>query len=108
VKAFLFSAARWVAPFLVVTSFAAASQAQPSGQRADPGNPLAAEPSVPYRSVFNSPQAGAAQERADWKKANAEVGQFPRGHADILKWEARQAPPSPTPVTPTAPARHHH
>ena len=27
----------------------------------------------------------------DWKRANAEVGQFSKGHADILKWEANQA-----------------
>jgi len=29
-------------------------------------------------------------ESADWKKADAEVGQFRRGHIDILKWEAQQ------------------
>ena len=23
----------------------------------------------------------------DWRKANETVGQFPRGHADVLRWE---------------------
>ena len=27
----------------------------------------------------------------DWKAANAAVGQFKRGHADLLKWEQEQA-----------------
>jgi hypothetical protein len=33
-------------------------------------------------------------EEVDWKKANADVGQFKRGHVDILQWENRnQAKP---------------
>ena len=32
----------------------------------------------------------------DWRQANESVAAFPRGHADILAWEARQRtlPPS--------------
>ncbi len=26
-------------------------------------------------------------ERTDWRKANRQVAEFPRGHADVLKWE---------------------
>ena len=29
---------------------------------------------------------------ADWKKANAAVAEFPRGHADVLKWEQQNLP----------------
>lgn len=34
-----------------------------------------------------APQLGTQ----DWRAANAAVGQFPRGHADIVGWEAAQA-----------------
>lgn len=74
----------------------------------DPAIPV---PSVLYRSVFADTPAGVETESVDWKKANAEVGQFRNGHADILKWEAAQAarktgvaPPMPMsmPMHPTA------
>jgi hypothetical protein len=58
---------------------------------ADPADPKAAVPAAQYRSVFADTPTGVEQEQADWKKANAEVGQFRRGHVDILKWEADQA-----------------
>ena len=29
----------------------------------------------------------------DWRAANELVGSFPRGHADIVQWEAQQVPP---------------
>jgi hypothetical protein len=35
------------------------------------------------------------QTSLDWKKANADVGQFKRGHADLLKWEQEQAKARP-------------
>ncbi len=60
--------------------------------------PPAADPAAPvpaplYRSVFAAP-AGAGQAPAiDWRQANADVGQFRRGHADILQWEAAHTPP---------------
>lgn len=34
-------------------------------------------------------QEGAVQ---DWRQANETVGQFPRGHADVLRWEKSQTP----------------
>ena len=34
-----------------------------------------------------APQLGTQ----DWRAANAAVGQFPRGHADLVGWEAAQA-----------------
>jgi hypothetical protein len=44
-------------------------------------------------------------ELVDWKKANADVGQFRRGHVDILRWEAEQARRAGKPAPP---AGHHH
>ena len=53
-------------------------------------DPNARVPAVRYRSVFADTPAGVEAQSLDWKKANAEVGQFPRGHADVLKWEQSQ------------------
>ena len=63
-------------------------------------DPTAAVPPVVYQSVFSDTSTGVEMESADWKKANAEVGQFKRGHADILKWDEAQtkAPSAPTPM----------
>jgi hypothetical protein len=73
-----------------------AANAQP------PTDPAAPVPSVQYRSVFKDTPTGVETETLDWKAANAQVGQFLRGHIDILKWEAAQKPASPPPATPTA------
>ena len=53
-------------------------------------NPTASVPAVLYRSVFADTPKGVETEELDWKKANADVGQFKRGHVDILQWEAKQ------------------
>ena len=59
----------------------------------DPG---ASVPPVIYQSVFNQSPKGVETKSVDWKKANAEVGQFKRGHVDILKWEESQLKDKPT------------
>lgn len=64
--------------------FAASAQAQAT----DPASPV---PQVSYRSVFVDTPKGVETDALEWKAANAEVGQFTRGHIDILKWEAAQA-----------------
>ncbi len=61
-------------------------------------NPAVPVPSVLYRSVFADTPAGVEAEQVDWKKANAEVGQFKRGHVDVLKWEAAHAEKDVAPV----------
>jgi hypothetical protein len=58
-------------------------------------DPSAAVPPVVYQSVFNQSPTGVETKSVDWKKANAEVGQFKRGHVDILKWEESQARDKP-------------
>lgn len=52
-----------------------------------------------------SPDTGRAQALAAWQRANARVAEFPRGHADLLRWEARQTPPAAPPAAsdPAAP-----
>lgn len=67
--------------------------------------PGAAVPPVPYQPMARSGASGLVSEREDWKAANAAVGQFPRGHQDVIKWEkAREAAPSAAPGAPE-PAR---
>ena len=61
---------------------------QPTTQAASADTPV---PPALYRSAFAGVPAGVEQTRVDWKKANADVGQFKRGHADLLKWENEQA-----------------
>jgi len=61
-------------------------------------DPKAAVPAVLYRSVFVDTPTGIEAEQTDWKKANAEVGQFKRGHVDILKWEAQSGAGNNNPV----------
>ena len=51
-------------------------------------DPAAPVPAVLYRSVFVGTPAGVETGEVDWRKANDEVGQFRRGHVDILKWES--------------------
>ena len=54
-------------------------------------NPAVPVPAVSYKSVFANVPTGVETQSVDWKAANAEVGQFTRGHVDILKWEQGQA-----------------
>lgn len=68
----------------------------PTLQASQAGTPV---PAVAYRSVFADLPQGVENTVLDWKAANAAVGQFRRGHADLLKWEQEQArqPARPTP-----------
>lgn len=60
--------------------------------------PGAAVPPVPYQPMTGL--GGLVSERTDWKAANATVGQYPRGHQDVIKWEkAQDAAPAAAPVT---------
>jgi hypothetical protein len=65
-------------------------------------DPAASVPPVVYQSVFADTPTGVEMESADWKKANADVGQFKRGHVDILKWEEAQQNKPPVSAKPMA------
>lgn len=41
-------------------------------------------------------------DKKDWRTANKDVAQFPRGHVDILKWEATQTKKRPLATPPSA------
>lgn len=89
-------------------SSAALAQAIPSTKSANPRisdvtDASAPVPPVVYQSVFASTPTGVEMESADWKKANAEVGQFKRGHVDILKWDEAQQNKAPMPAKPLEP-----
>ena len=91
-----------IAAFLV--GFAPALFAQAAGSvRLDTAPTLqaasAATPTSPvaYASAFADLPRGLDIKPIDWKAANAAVGQFPRGHADLLKWEQSQ-PQDPAPA----------
>ena len=65
-----------------------------------PPAPAASPAPVPYRSAFDGLSRGVEEGTVDWKAANADVGRFPRGHVDLLKWEQAQ----PAKVASPAPA----
>lgn len=68
---------------------------RPTEQAADPATPV---PAALYVSAFAGLPTGVEPALDDWKKANAAVGQFPRGHADLLKWEQAQEPKPAAPA----------
>ena len=84
---------------VVAAPWAAAQAAMTAAAVTDPAAPV---PPVAYRSVFADTPTGVEQDSTDWRKANADVGQFKRGHVDILKWEAQQGMPA-APSAPAAP-----
>lgn len=57
-------------------------------------------PAIVYQPLEPAGASALVQEGQDWKAANAAVGQYARGHRDILKWEKAQ-PPTPVPATPS-------
>lgn len=71
----------------------------PAAAAADAG---ASVPALRYHSALVYSPRGVVQDQDDWAVANARVGQFARGHADILK--AEQAQGLVTPATPNASA----
>ena len=79
----------------------------PSPAAANPADPAATVPRVAYRSVFADMPTGVEAQQADWKKANADVGQFRRGHVDLLKWEEEQSRTAPVPAPAMGHHRHH-
>lgn len=68
---------------------------------ADPATPVVPMaplvwPSQPV-NAGPSPSVDRSEALSAWQRANARVADFPRGHADLLKWEAQQQPTAPSP-----------
>lgn len=51
--------------------------------------------------VVAGAQSPVPAQPTDWRAANEAVAQFPRGHADVLKWEQAHSP-APAPAQPPA------
>jgi hypothetical protein len=54
--------------------------------------------------VLPEQPAALAEQDIPWRQANEAVARFPRGHADIVKWENRAAPPAAPASAASAPA----
>lgn len=62
-------------------------------------------PTLPLQHESLPASSTIVGQPGDWKAANAAVAQFPRGHADVIKWEKAQAPVTSHQA---APAHGHH
>ena len=69
---------------------------------AEASDPVAPVPPLAYRSALPAP-TDLAEAPVPWTQANQDVARFPRGHADVLRWEERQErEPGTAPATPAA------
>ena len=93
---------------LAVFAWPALNLAQGASDKpAAPGSvadPAVAVPAVQYRPLFDATEKGVVQDADAWPAANARVGQYTRGHSDILKAEEARAAPRP----PAEPKAHQH
>lgn len=98
-----FSPGRLVCLALLAPSLALAQNPPPPAfsEAADPAAPTAP---LAYRGMMPRPLQAQPLGAQDWRAANAAVGGFPRGHADIVAWEAAQASAHSSAVTPALPA----
>ena len=101
------AAAAWA-----MASYSLAQPSQPASRPAASAHTLGdpASPHAPTAPLHHQPIAtGGAivPQPGDWKEANAAVAAFPRGHADVIRWEKAQATPQSQP-TGEKPASPHH
>ena len=93
---------------MTATTFASAQSQHPhpSPHHAEPHSD-ALDPQAPslplaHQSLQNSGEL--VRQPGDWRAANKTVGEFPNGHADLVQWEAQQAPAKVAPASsPTQP-----
>lgn len=106
-------APRWMAPALIVALASPAWSADGSLadalRAADPSTPSTAAPlALPDPQRLDVPDLPADLERAReiWREANRRVAEFPRGHVDLLRWEAANTAPATagSPARPAQPA----
>jgi len=98
----------WCAALLSVTP--ALAQTSSALRAADPATPVpaAAAPLLPAAAPAKPLELPTDIERARaiWQQANERVAEFPRGHIDIIRWEAQNPAGAPAAAEPasTAPA----
>ena len=86
----------------------ALAQNPPPLALADAAAPAAPTAPLHHQNIATRPLQAEQLGAQDWRAANAGVSDFPRGHADIVVWEAAQeatANPVKTGV-PEAPSQH--
>ncbi len=59
-------------------------------------NPQSVVPPAAYRSTLADLPRGVEDVRLDWRRSNDAVGQFKRGHIDLLRLEQQNAAPAAT------------
>ena len=59
-------------------------------------NPQSAVPPAAFRSTLADLPRGVEDARLDWRRSNDAVGQFKRGHIDLLRLEQQNAAPAAT------------
>ncbi|MFN7855379.1 MAG: hypothetical protein ACK5OA_02135 [Acidovorax sp.] len=101
---------RFLTPFPSLSMLAGLVLLSPAALQAQ-GNPPAADASLPHAPtaplvhlgmVPQTPLADAAPSATSWRESHHAVASFPRGHADIVAWEARNtAQPGPAAAHPT-------
>lgn len=92
---------------LALCPLVAPAQVQSDALRAaDPLSPVAARaPAAAPPLAVPAPElpTGAGEALSLWQRANQQVAAFPRGHIDILRWEASQPEALPAPAADAAP-----
>lgn len=87
----------------------ALSLAQSPAPAADAANPSAPTAPLVHQGLRPQPALEAAATPTDWRTTHEAVAAFPRGHADIVRWEARQGTASaPAPTGSAAATGAHH
>ncbi len=77
----------------------------PPPASADASLPSAPTTPLAYQGIAPQPAlADAAPTATSWRDAHGAVAAFPRGHADIVHWEAHNAAATVAPRTPSPPA----
>ena len=92
---------------------ACTAAAPPAWAQAQATSHLATDPAATTVPLHHQPLTASGKletVQADWHSAHAAVAAFPRGHADILAWEAAQARTTSAPAAvPSMPhGMHHH
>ena len=98
--------AHLVSTLLRAASLAAAITTSAAWALPPVADPASATPALPYQPLAAS--GGVETTQTPWRDANAAVGAFPRGHADLLRWEAGQSAQANQPAAKPAQQPDHH
>ena len=88
---------------MTATTFASAQSQHPhpsphhAESHSDALDPQAPSLPLTHQSLQNSGEL--VRQPGDWRAANKAVGEFPNGHADLVQWEAQQAPAKAAPAS---------